>query len=193
MVFCRVVRMIERVARKVRLGRERTMAYASMATAIKNSTIAVYSTNVEALAATILLRKAAYDGEHVSVIGKGVKETRQVHGWIPHGSRAGSFGGWGELWGGLSGWLVLGFFWLPGIGWVAAAGWLAQTLVGSGISAGLGALTGLAVPVDEVPAYENELKADRYLVIVHGDSQSVERAHAILESAGPVRVNSYAA
>ena len=51
----------------------------------------------------------------------------------------------------------------------------------------------LAVPVDELPAYENELKADRYLVIVHGDSQSVERAHAILESAGPVRVNSYAA
>jgi hypothetical protein len=169
------------------------MANPGMAMAIKDSAIAVYSTNVEVLAAIGMLRKAGYDDEHVSVIGKGVKETRQVHGWIPHGSKAGSFGGWGELWGALSGWLVLGFIWLPGIGWVAAAGWLAQTLVGSGIGSGLAAITALAVPAHEIPTYENELKADRYLVIVHGDSQSVERAHAILESAGPMRVNSYAA
>lgn len=160
---------------------------------VSNSTIGVYSTNHEALEAVQQLKKAGYHEDSVSIIGKGVKETKEVHGWIPSGSKAGSYGGWGALWGALSGWLLLGFVWLPGIGWVAAAGWLAATLLGAGLGAGLGALTGLAVPAKEVPVYENELKADRYLVIVHGDADSVARAQTILESARPIRVNTWEA
>jgi hypothetical protein len=165
-----------------------------MATATKtaqNSTIGVYATNDEALVALKKLKDAGYSDDTVSVIGKGVKQVNEVHGWVPEGSKAGHYGAWGAFWGALSGWLLLGFVWIPGIGWIAAAGWLASMLVGAGIGAGLGALTGLAVPDDEIPVYESELKADRYLVIVHGDETSVERAHAILEGSDPIRVNRY--
>jgi hypothetical protein len=167
------------------------MATSTTDTKATNSTIGVYATSEEALEVVELLKTAGYGDENVSIIGKGVKETKQVHGWIPTGSKAGSFGGWGALWGALTGWLLLGFVWIPGIGWVAAAGWLVATLAGAGIGAGLGALVGLAVPKDEIPIYENELKADRYLVIVHGDVDSVARAHSILASANPIRVNSW--
>jgi hypothetical protein len=167
------------------------MARTNTGASTKSSTIGVYSTTGDSLAAMKLLKAAGYGDENVSVIGKGVKETKDVHGWIPKGDKAGTFGGWGALFGALSGWLILGFVWLPGIGWVAAAGWLAITLAGAGIGAGLGALTGLAVPKDAVSIYENELKADRYLVIVHGDAESVSRAHTILESGRPIRVNSW--
>jgi hypothetical protein len=167
------------------------MAASATDTKTQNSTIGVYATSHEALQAVELLKTAGYGDQNVSIVGKGVKETKQIHGWIPTGDKAGSFGGWGALWGALTGWLLLGFVWIPGIGWVAAAGWLVATLAGAGIGAGLGALVGLAVPQDEVPLYEDELKADRYLVIVHGDADSVARAHTILESANPVRVNSW--
>jgi len=162
-------------------------------TAVSNSTIGVYETNEEALEVMQLLKSEGFDQDAVSLIGKGVKETHTVHGWIPEGNKAGSYGGWGALWGALTGWLLLGFVWLPGIGWVAAAGWLVTTLAGAGIGAGLGALTGLAVPADEVPAYEDELKADRYLVIVHGDAATVKKAHGILQNATPLRVGLYSA
>ena len=157
------------------------------------SSIAVFDDSHAALAALHTLKDAGFDKDKVSVIGKGVKETKEVHGWVPQGSKAGSFGAWGALWGALSGWLLLGFVWLPGIGWVAAAGWLASTILGAGIGAGLGALTGLAVPEDEVPVYENDLKAERYLVVVHGTPAEVEKAHTLLAAAGPVRVSAYAA
>lgn len=159
--------------------------------AVTNSTIGVYATSEDALEVMELLKTAGYDQDSVSLIGKGVKETKAVHGWIPQGNKAGTFGGWGALWGALTGWLLLGFVWLPGIGWVAAAGWLVTTLAGAGIGAGLGAITGLAVPAEEVPVYEDELKADRYLVIVHGSEDAVTRAHALLESATPLRVGMY--
>ena len=157
----------------------------------QNSVIAVYNDHDEALKALQELKEAGFDDQHVSVIGKGVKEQRKIHGWIPQGSEAGHFGAWGAFWGALSGWLLLGFIWIPGIGWVAAGGWLAATLVGAGLGAGLGALMGLGVPKDEVPEYETELKADRYLVLVHGDAASVSRAQEVLQNSAPRRVNAY--
>ena len=158
-----------------------------------DSTIGVFASSDEALAAVQTLKDAGYGEEIVSVVGKGVKDEKTVHGWIPVGNQAGSFGGWGALWGALTGWLLLGFVWLPGIGWVAAAGWLASTLVGAGIGAGLGALVGLAVPEEEIPQYEDDLKADRYLVIVHGDTETVEKAHRLITDAAPLRANRYSA
>jgi hypothetical protein len=157
----------------------------------KNSVIAVYPDHDTALQALKTLQDAGYDDQHVSIVGKGVKETKEIHGWVPQGSEAGHFGAWGAFWGALSGWLLLGFVWLPGIGWVAAGGWLAATLLGAGIGAGLGALTGLGVPQEEIPQYEDELKADRYLVVVHGDTASVARAEGLLSGSGSGRVRTY--
>jgi hypothetical protein len=167
------------------------MSTPSVAANEKNSTIAVYSDHDEAMIALQELKKAGFDEEHVSVVGKGVKEERAVHGWIPSGSEAGHYGAWGAFWGALSGWLLLGFVWLPGIGWVAAGGWLAATLVGAGLGAGLGALIGLGVPEEEIPRYETELKADRYLIVVHGAADNVRRAEDALRQCGALRVQSY--
>jgi len=157
----------------------------------QNSAIAVYDDHDDALKALRALKDAGFDDQHVSVIGKGVKEQKKIHGWIPTGSEAGHFGAWGAFWGALTGWLLLGFVWLPGIGWVAAGGWLAATLLGAGLGAGMGALVGLGVPKDEIPQYETELKADRYLVVVHGEAASVNRAREVLEKSGPRRVSAY--
>ena len=47
------------------------------------------------------------------------------------------------------------------------------------------------MPSTVIGGYETQLKADRYLVIVHGDAASVEQAHEILENARPYEVMSY--
>lgn len=164
---------------------------AEATTTATDSTIGVYATSDAALSAAKALKDAGFGDDVVSVVGKGVKDDEKVHAWVPRGNQAGTYGGWGALWGALTGWLLLGFVWLPGIGWVAAAGWLASTLVGAGLGAGLGALIGLAVPEDEIPVYEDELRADRYLVIVHGDADTVDRAHTILEAADAISVKRY--
>ncbi len=157
----------------------------------QNSTIAIYPHHDEALKAVQALQEAGYDSDHVSIVGKGVRNVKEIQGWVDNGNEAGHFGSWGAFWGAMSGWLMLGFVWLPGIGWVAAGGWLAATLIGAGLGAGLGALIGLGVPKDQVAVYEDELKADRYLVIVHGTEESIHHATDILNSADALTVRAY--
>src|ERR1700712_6017385 len=94
-------------------------------------TIAIYPHHDEALKALKALQDANYDPSHVSIVGKGVKNVKEVQGWVNTGNEAGHFGGWGAFWGAMSGWLLLGFVWLPGIGWGAAGGWLAPPLPGA--------------------------------------------------------------
>ena len=154
-----------------------------------NSTVGVFSSSEDAIVALKKLRDSGFSPSRVSVIGKGVKQTRDVHAWVP-GSPEESAGGWGELWEVLTGWLLLGFIWLPGVGWVAAAGWFAATIVGTGAGGGLAILVSIGVPQADIGGYETQLKADRYLVVVHGDAASVEQAHEILESARPFSVTS---
>jgi len=167
------------------------MADKEVDVAEQNSTIAIYPHHDEALKALKALQDAGYDPSHVSVVGKGVKNVKEIQGWVDSGNEAGHFGGWGAFWGAMTGWLLLGFVWLPGIGWVAAGGWLAATLVGAGLGAGLGALIGLGVPKDQVAVYEDELKADRYLVIVHGTKESINQATDILNNADAISVRAY--
>lgn len=155
-----------------------------------NSTVGVFSSSEDAIVALRTLKDSGFPSSRVSVVGKGVNQTREVHAWVP-GSGEQSSGGWGALWDLLSGWLLLGFIWLPGVGWVAAAGWFAATTVETGSGGGLGLLASIAVPRADIAGYETQLKADRYLVVVHGDAASVERAHEIMEGAHPFRVTSY--
>jgi hypothetical protein len=155
-----------------------------------SSTVGVFATGEEAILALQKMKDSGFESSRVSVIGKGVKQPRDVHAWVP-GSTEERSGGWSDLWEAISGWLLLGFIWLPGVGWVAAAGWFAATIVGTGAGGGLGILGTLGVPSTDIAGYETQLKADRYLVIVHGDAESVEQAHEILESAHPYHVTSY--
>ena len=76
----------------------------------------------------------------------------------------------------------------PGIGLVAMAGPVVAALVGAlegavvvgGLSALGAALTQIGVPKDQVLKFETALKADRYILLVHGTADEVSRAHSVL-------------
>jgi hypothetical protein len=157
----------------------------------RNATIAVYPDHDRALNAIRRLQSGGYDSDHISVVGKGVKETDCVQGFVGRGAQTGECGTWGAFWGDLSGWFPLGFIWLPHVGWVAVGGWLAATLVGSAASPGMAALTALAVPEEEIASYEADLLADRYLVVVHGTAVHASHARALLEASAAFELNSY--
>ena len=42
----------------------------------------------------------------------------------------------------------------------------------------------VGIPKDSVLRYETALKADKFMLIVHGDAQEIERAHELLKSSG---------
>ena len=94
---------------------------------------------------------------------------------------------WGALWGTLFG---SAFFVLPGLGPVLMAGPLVAVIVSAlegaavvgGISALGGALASIGIPKDSIVIYEAELKIGKFLVIVHGTHDEVERAKHHLDS-----------
>ena len=47
-----------------------------------------------------------------------------------------------------------------------------------------GALMAVGIPKDSVLRYETALKADKFMLVVHGDAQEIERAHGLLAASG---------
>jgi uncharacterized protein DUF1269/heat induced stress protein YflT len=165
----------------------------------RNSVVGVYGPHEAADEAVRALRDAGVEPRRISVIGRGMHSEERVVGFFDSGRRMMHWGGYGALWGGLWGWLVFGFFWVPGIGHLTAAGWIAWNLasaaggaaVGGGLGAVAAALTSVGVPDDMVPQYESALRADRYLIIVHGSPDDVDRARAVLQNTQTERLDTY--
>ncbi|MGA8350193.1 MAG: DUF1269 domain-containing protein, partial [Isosphaeraceae bacterium] len=99
--------------------------------------------------------------------------------------------------------LLLGaaFLVLPGVGPVVIAGPLSAALLGGleGALAGAafgalsGALIGLGVPKNQALKYEAQVKAGKFLVIVRGNTEQVERAKTLLSSGKDEGVEVYQA
>lgn len=152
--------------------------------------IAVYNTHIQAEQAVKSLQRNGFDMQQLSIIGKGYHTEEQPLGFYTTGDRMKAWGGTGAFWGALWG-LLLGaaFVWLPGIGPLAVAGPFVHLLISSiegaalvgGISALGAALTSLGVPKNNVVKYESQLKADKYVLIAHGDERNVKQARAIME------------
>jgi hypothetical protein len=53
-----------------------------------------------------------------------------------------------------------------------------------GLSALAGALMSIGIPKDSVLRYETALKANKFALVVHGDSQEIARARDLLKSSG---------
>jgi hypothetical protein len=53
-----------------------------------------------------------------------------------------------------------------------------------GVSALAGALMSIGIPKDSVLRYETALKANKFMLMVHGDSQAISRAQEVLKSSG---------
>lgn len=155
----------------------------------ENAIIAVYQTHSQAEETIRELELSGYDMKRLSILGKGYHSEEYPIGFYTTGDRMKSWGATGAFWGGLWG-VLLGaaFFWIPGIGPIAAAGPVVHLLVGAlegaalvgGLSALGAALTALGVPKKNVLKYEMELKADKYLVIAHGDAKDIALAREIM-------------
>lgn len=165
----------------------------------RNAVVAVYDRHETADEAVRLLRDAGVDPTKLAVIGRGMHSENRVVGFYNRAREVKHWGGYGALWGGVWGWLVLGFFWVPGIGHLTAAGWIVWNLaaaaggaaLGGGIGAVAAALQHVGIPDDVIPEYESALKADNYLVIVHGTPDEVDAARRVLDGTDAVRIDSH--
>ena len=81
---------------------------------------------------------------------------------------------------------------VPVVGHVIVLGPLAAILFGGvqgavlvgGISALAGALMSIGIPKDSVLRYETALKADKFMLVVHGYAKAIERARELLRTSG---------
>ena len=160
-----------------------------------HSVIGVYENHTSAETAVRELERGGFSIKHLSIIGKGYQTEERPMGFYTTGDRMKTWGGVGAFWGGLWG-VLLGsaFFWVPGLGALAAAGPIVHLLAGAlegaalvgGMSALGAALVGLGLSKEQAIRYERDLKADRYLLFVHGSKEEADAARALLRQAEAV-------
>lgn len=167
-----------------------------------NVVVAVYASHNSAEDGVRKLAAAGFDMKAISIVGHNYHSEEHPVGYFNAGDRARFFGKLGAFWGGLAG-LLFGsaLLFVPVVGHLIILGPLAATIVGGvegaalggGFSALVGALTALGVPKDSVLRYESALKADNFLVMVHGDAATLESARTLLVEAGSQDVQVHAA
>ena len=155
----------------------------------KGVMIAVYGSHSSAEAGLKMLERGGIEMRRISIVGRDYHTEEQPIGYFNLGDRVRFFGKYGAFWGTLAG-ILLGSFvmFIPVFGHLIILGPLAATIVsgaqgavlGGGTGALVGALTAIGVPRDSAVRYETQLKADKFLLLVHGDSQEVSRAQELL-------------
>ena len=163
-----------------------------------NTVVAVFPDHLAAENAVKKLADAGFDIKRLSVIGKGYHTDEKVEGFYNAGDRVKFWGSRGAFWGALWGWLMGALFIiLPGVGGVLVFGYFAAVVLSAiegavvvgGLSALGAALYSIGIPKNSVIAYETALKADQFLVMVHGSAEEAARAKAILETLKPSSVD----
>ncbi len=153
------------------------------------SVVCVFNTHSEAEDAIRGLSHAGIDVKKISLIGKGYHSEENPIGFYTVGDKMKTWGGVGALWGGIWGLLLApAVFVLPELGLVAMAGPVVTALVGAlegavvvgGVSALGAGLIEMGVSKDSVIKYESALKADKYVLVVHGSAEEVGRARLVL-------------
>jgi len=162
------------------------------------SVIAVFGEHEEADAAVKKLAHAGVKIENLSIVGKGYHSEEKIVGFYNAGDRVKFWGKRGAFWGGLWGLFAGGVsLILPVIGPVMVLGYLAAIVISAvegavmvgGLSALGAALYSVGVPRNSVVQYEQAVKADGFLVIVHGAAAELTRAKAILAQGHPTRLD----
>jgi uncharacterized membrane protein len=156
----------------------------------RNSVVAIYDTHEQAEQAVKSLQEAGIDMKTLSIAAKNQHTDEHVVGYYNAGDRMKYWGKVGAFWGGFWG-LLFGsaLFAIPGIGPVLVAGplvaWIVAGLEGAVVIGGAGAigagLFSIGIPKDSVVQYETALKADKFLLIVHGSQDAVAKAKDIIE------------
>ncbi len=159
----------------------------------KQFPVFVFHTHSEAEAAIHTLSESGFDMKKLSLVGKGYHTEEHPIGFYNVGDRMKTWGGIGAFWGGIWGFLIApAVFFIPGLGLLALAGPVVSLLVGAlegavvigGLSALGAALFNMGIPKDQVIKYEEALKTDKYVLMVHGSMEEIDQAHAILANTG---------
>jgi hypothetical protein len=162
-----------------------------------NGVLAIYGTHNGAEEAVKELQRAGIDMRTLSIVAKDSHTNQQVVGYYNYGDRMKYWGKTGAFWGGCWGLLFgSGFFAIPGIGAVLVAGpltaWIAGALEGAAVLGGLSVvgagLYGMGIPKNSVVKYEMAVKADKFLLMVHGTAAEVEKARDVIAATWPINV-----
>ena len=152
----------------------------------------IFNTHHETEEATLLLTKAGFDVHKISIVGKGYHSEEHPIGFYTTGDKIKLWGSTGAFWGGLWGMLFMpAVFFVPGFGLLAMAGPVVGVLIsaiegallGGGLSALGAALSQVGVPDNLIMKYELAIKADQYVMLVHGDAADHARVAEIFKSA----------
>ena len=144
------------------------------------------------------LAQGGFDMKQLSIVGRGYHTDESIVGFYNAGDRIRFWGRYGAFWGGLWGLFSGGIFLtVPAIGPLVALGAFAGVIVaiiegailGAGGSALTAALYSIGIPKDSILDYEQTLKADGFLVLVHGTAVDVAQARTILTPLKPVRLD----
>ncbi len=164
---------------------------------LKSGVLAIYGTHSGAEEAVKELQRAGIDMQSLSILAKDSHSDQQVVGYYNNGERMKYWGKTGAFWGGCWGLLIgSGFFAIPGVGPVLVAGplvaWIVGAMEGAAVLGGLSVigagLYGMGIPKNSVVKYEMAVKANKYLLMVHGTAGDVEKARAIIASTWPINV-----
>jgi hypothetical protein len=159
--------------------------------------VAVYDTMAAATDAVRELARAGIPPERLSVLTQNLESQTTIHGFVSMGdvaSRGAATGaGVGALFSLLAG---AAFFIVPGVGPVLAAGALVPPLLGvmegalGGAAVGglVGAAMGHFVGQRHIPKLEQQLQAGKYLVLVDGNADLINRARQVLTGTAAVDV-----
>jgi len=167
-----------------------------------DSVIAVYHDHEAAESAIRTLTADGFAMKDLSVVGRGFHTEEKVVGFYNLGDRVKFWGTRGAFWGGFWGLFLGGLFMtVPVVGHVVILGYLASVVVigvenaavVGGLSALGAALYGMGIPKDSVLRYENALKADGFLVMVHGGENEIARARTVLGTTGATSLDVHAA
>ena len=163
---------------------------------------AVYPDHASAEEAVRRLVKDGFPMQNVSIVGRDFRVVEEPIGFITTGDFA-KFGAVTGAWvGGLFGLLIgAAFLVLPGVGPViiagpfsaAVLGGIEGALAGAALGALSGALVGWGVPKDQALKYEAQVKAGKFLVLVRGTPEEIERAKAVLATGCEESVDTYTA
>jgi uncharacterized membrane protein len=159
------------------------------AMAVRNSVAAIYDSHEQAEHAIKELQEAGIDMKSLSIVGRGTHTDEHVVGYYTAGDRMMYWGKVGAFWGGFWGLLFgSGLFLIPGLGPILVAGplvaWIVAGLEGAVVVGGVGAigagLVSLGIPKDSVLKYDVAVKTDKYVLVVHGTPEEVEKAKDII-------------
>jgi hypothetical protein len=147
--------------------------------------IGVYGDVEAAEAAIKRLADSGFPMDRVSIIGQNLMSRTQLNGFVTTGDvakRGATVGAWvGGLFGLLAGAAVL---FVPGAGPLVVLGPLASGAVGAAEGAAwtgvVGAIIGHFVSKKHIPKFTQHLQAGKFLVVVQGARDELERARQLL-------------